>query len=27
MAGIILFLIIITPQVITDGQPGFNHSA
>lgn len=26
MAGTILFLIIITPQVITDGQSGFNHS-
>lgn len=27
MAGVILFLIIITPQVIKDGQPGFGHSA
>ncbi|MDQ0360075.1 PTS sugar transporter subunit IIC [Breznakia pachnodae] len=27
MAGVILFLIIISPQVIADGMPGFGHSA
>lgn len=27
MAGVILFLIIISPQVIADGAPGFGHSA
>jgi PTS system cellobiose-specific IIC component len=27
MSGVILFLIIISPQVIADGQPGFSHSA
>ena len=27
MSGIILFLIIISPQVIADGEPGFSHSA
>ncbi len=27
LSGISLFLIIITPQVLADGQPGFGHSA
>lgn len=27
MAGVILFLMIISPQVIADGDPGFGHSA
>uniref|UniRef100_UPI00403F8205 PTS sugar transporter subunit IIC n=1 Tax=Candidatus Enterococcus willemsii TaxID=1857215 RepID=UPI00403F8205 len=27
MSGLILFLVIISPQVIADGQPGFSHSA
>ena len=27
MSGIILFLIIISPQVIADGEPGFSPSA
>lgn len=27
MSGIVLFLIVITPQVIESGEPGFNHSA
>lgn len=27
LSGVVLFLIIISPQVIKDGAPGFNHSA